>query len=297
MANCAGIERKWATSCGCFEARTDVLRRNKSAFVFWCVLILFILHANAPIRERNVKKDIGNTGYGGSTGTKTSYSNICRWHPLFRQCLYLTLFSQFGTKWEGEIRTPTRSQVPTWPHWCHISHQCKTSFAISPVCFKCWVTFCRCLEFSCVKFRQNIFNCPFDSKTSGCDGLWPNRWGKTWNPSCPTAWLQLLSPTPIILMTLPGGKKKKIPYPYHYNGREMNIIQYSFSSNKYRNPSEHPKKSLPPKVESQWHLSLIKPKGQCIPTREKVILNTAGNVGKQRARTNLICSLSVQRDW
>lgn len=78
MANCAGIERKWATSCGCFEARTDVLRRNKSAFVFLRVLILFILHANAPIRDRNVKKDIRNTGYGGSTVTKTSYSNICR---------------------------------------------------------------------------------------------------------------------------------------------------------------------------------------------------------------------------
>lgn len=39
IANCAGTERKWATSCGCFEARTDVLRRNKSAFVFLCVCL------------------------------------------------------------------------------------------------------------------------------------------------------------------------------------------------------------------------------------------------------------------
>lgn len=44
---------------------------NLPLFLCVCVLILFILHANASIRERKVEKDVENTGYGGSTVTKT----------------------------------------------------------------------------------------------------------------------------------------------------------------------------------------------------------------------------------
>ena len=57
---------------GTFEARTDVLRRNKFAFFFY-VFILFILHANASIGKNKVMKDVENIGSGGRTATNTGY--------------------------------------------------------------------------------------------------------------------------------------------------------------------------------------------------------------------------------
>ena len=58
---------------GTFEARTDVLRRNKFAFFFFYVFILFILPANASIGKNKVMKDVENIGSGGRTATNTGY--------------------------------------------------------------------------------------------------------------------------------------------------------------------------------------------------------------------------------
>lgn len=82
---------------GTFEARTDVLRRNKSAFVFFYIFILFVLHANASIGENKVKKDVENIGYGGKTATNTGYlKSSDRWHLIFRQFLHITQFLGLG---------------------------------------------------------------------------------------------------------------------------------------------------------------------------------------------------------
>lgn len=56
-----------------FIPRTDVLGTNESAFVLY-VFILFILHANAPIRKNKAKMDIENIGYGGRTVSDVGYS-------------------------------------------------------------------------------------------------------------------------------------------------------------------------------------------------------------------------------
>jgi hypothetical protein len=55
-----------------FITRTDVLRTNESAFVFY-VFILFILQANASIRKNKAKMDMENIGYGGRTVADMSH--------------------------------------------------------------------------------------------------------------------------------------------------------------------------------------------------------------------------------
>lgn len=65
-----------------FIEKVDVLRTNKSAFVFY-VFILFILRTNALLRENKEKTDVEKSGYGGRTATDMGYlkpllqGNIC----------------------------------------------------------------------------------------------------------------------------------------------------------------------------------------------------------------------------
>lgn len=54
--------------------------------LFFYVFILFILHANASIRKKKVKKDVENIGYGGRTASNIGYfKSSYRWHLFFRQ--------------------------------------------------------------------------------------------------------------------------------------------------------------------------------------------------------------------
>lgn len=71
-----------------FIGRVDVLRTNKSAFVFY-VFILFILRTNALLRENKEKTDVEKSGNGGRTATDTGYlkpllqGNICSLGKFF----------------------------------------------------------------------------------------------------------------------------------------------------------------------------------------------------------------------
>lgn len=69
-----------------FRRRAEVLRTNKSAFVFY-VFILFIQHTNALLRERKAKMELKNSGYGGRTVTDTGYlkTSPLREHLFFRK--------------------------------------------------------------------------------------------------------------------------------------------------------------------------------------------------------------------
>ena len=102
--------------------------------LFFYVFILFIPHANVSIRQKKVKKDVENIGYGGRTVTNAG--SPIDGHLFCRQFFAHHLMFTIGDKMGGR-NTNKRSQFRLLLHQYHSSRRGVKQASLRVVGLKC----------------------------------------------------------------------------------------------------------------------------------------------------------------